>query len=155
MENPNYKNENIERNNLNNMWKNQFLKVKNSLLELQKDLIELKDRELKDRVVKIKKETEEVFSKLVIVFIDDMDKFWEKYMKKIRPIKDTWYDSLINYISEPIRNSLVGFKHIFVSRFNTPKQIVFGRGKKLSKPKTQNKINNIRNPFKLKKKKKR
>ena len=75
-------------------------------------------------------------------------------MKKIRPIKNTWYDCLINYISEPIRNSLVGFKHIFVSRFNTPKQIVFGRGKKLSKAKTQNKINNIRNPFKLKKKKK-
>ena len=108
MENPNYKNENIERNNLNNMWKNQFLKVKNSLLELQKDLIELKDRELKDRVVKIKKEIKEVFSKPSIVFIDDMDRFWEKYMKKIRPIKNTLYDCLINYISEPIRNSLVG-----------------------------------------------
>ena len=78
MENPNYKNENIERNNLNNMWKNQFLKVKNSLLELQKDLIELKGRELKGREVKIKKEIEEVFSKPVIVFIDNMDKFWEK-----------------------------------------------------------------------------
>ena len=34
MENPNYKNENIERKYLNNMRKNQLLKVKNSLLEL-------------------------------------------------------------------------------------------------------------------------
>ena len=35
------------------MRKNQFLKVKNSPLELQKDLIESKDRELNDREVKI------------------------------------------------------------------------------------------------------
>ena len=33
MANPNYKNENIER-----MQKDQFLKVRNSLLELEKDL---------------------------------------------------------------------------------------------------------------------
>ena len=31
---------------------------------------------------------------------------------------------------------------------------MYGRGKKLSKPKTQNKTNTIRNPFTLKKKKK-
>ena len=36
MENVNYKNENIERKYLHNMRKNQFLKVKNSLLELKK-----------------------------------------------------------------------------------------------------------------------
>ena len=30
------------------MQKNQFFKVKNSLLELEKDFIELKDRKLKD-----------------------------------------------------------------------------------------------------------
>ena len=36
MENPNYKNENIERKNLKNIQKDQFLKVKNSLLELEK-----------------------------------------------------------------------------------------------------------------------
>ena len=54
MENPSYKNVNIERIYLNNTWKNQILKVKNSLLELEKDFIELKDRELKDREVKIK-----------------------------------------------------------------------------------------------------
>ena len=35
-----------------NMRKSQFLKVKNSLLELEKDFIELKDKELKDREVK-------------------------------------------------------------------------------------------------------
>ena len=40
----NYKNENIERKYLKNMWKNQFLKVNNSLLKLEKDFIELKDR---------------------------------------------------------------------------------------------------------------
>ena len=48
MENPNYKNQNIERKYLNNMQKNQFLKVKNSLLELEKDFMELRDRQLKD-----------------------------------------------------------------------------------------------------------
>ena len=44
MENLNYKNKSIEKKYLNNMRKNQFLKVKNSLLELEKDFIELKDR---------------------------------------------------------------------------------------------------------------
>ena len=59
-ENPNYKNENIERKYLNNIEKNQFLKVKNSLLELEKDFIELKDKELNNRDVKIEREMEEV-----------------------------------------------------------------------------------------------
>ena len=36
------------------MRKNYFLNVMNSLLELEKDLIELKDRELKNREVKLK-----------------------------------------------------------------------------------------------------
>ena len=56
MENPSYKNKNIESKYLNNVRKNQFLKVKNSLLELEKYNIELKDRELKDREVRIKRE---------------------------------------------------------------------------------------------------
>ena len=43
MEHPNYKNENIERKYLTSTQKNQFLKVKNNLLELEKDFIELKD----------------------------------------------------------------------------------------------------------------
>ena len=83
-----------------------------------------------------------------------MGKFKEKEMKKIRPIKNTWYDWLISYISESIRKTEVGFKDKVISLFktNTPKQTVYGRGKKLSKPKTQNKINSIRNPFILKKK---
>ena len=38
------------------MRKNQFLKVKNSLLVLEKEFIELKDMELKDIEVKIKRE---------------------------------------------------------------------------------------------------
>ena len=32
-----------------------------------------------------------------------MDKFEQKEMKKIRAIKSTWYDWLINYIPETIR----------------------------------------------------
>ena len=75
MENPNYKNENVERIYLNNLQKNQFLKVKNSLLELEKDFTELKDRELKDGEVKIKREIGELFFKLIILSVDDMGKF--------------------------------------------------------------------------------
>ena len=63
-------------------------------------------------------------------------------MKKIRPIKNTRYDWLINYIPEIV---------ISLFKTNTPKETVHERGKKLSKPKTQNKT---RNPFILKKKKK-
>ena len=81
-----------------------------------------------------------------------MDKFEEKEMKRIRPIKNTWHDWLINYIPEPIRKSIDGFKDKVISfcLTNTPKQTVHGRGKKLSKSKTQNKV---KNPFILKKKK--
>ena len=104
------------------MRKNQFLKVKNSPLELQKDLIESKDRELNDREVKIEKEIENLFFKPIIVFIDDMDKFKEKEMKKIRPVKNTWYDWLINYISDPITNILDDFKDkvVFLTHLNKP-----------------------------------
>ena len=72
---------------------NQFLKVKNSLLELEKDFIELIDIELKDRETKIKRRMGELFFKLNGITIDDMDSF-EEEMKKIRPIKKTWYDWL-------------------------------------------------------------
>ena len=65
------------------MRKNQFLKVKNSLLELEKDFIELKDRELKRVKVEERQKS---------YFLYDMDEFEEKEMKKIRPIKSTWYD---------------------------------------------------------------
>ena len=43
MKNQGFENENIDRKNLENMWNNQFLLVKNSLLELGKDFMELKD----------------------------------------------------------------------------------------------------------------
>ena len=112
MKNPNYKNKNIAEKYLNNMQKNQFLNVKNSLLELEKDFIELKDRVLKNSDVKIKGEIEQLFCKLIIVSIDDMDKFEQKEMKKIRAIKNTWYDWLINYIPETIRKCVQLFSKI-------------------------------------------
>ena len=50
----------------------------------------LKEREIKDRQVKIKREIEELFFKPITVSIEDIDKFEQKEMKKIRPIKNTW-----------------------------------------------------------------
>ena len=128
------------------MLKNQFLIAKNSLLELWKDFTELKHRE-----VKTKREIEELFFEPIIVSTDEMDKFEKKKMKNIRPIKNTWYDRLITYIPEPMRKSVDGFKEktVIYLKTNTPKQTMYGRGKKLSKPKTQN----IRHCFILKKKK--
>ena len=40
-----------------------------------------------------------------------------------------WYDWIINYISEPIRKSVSGFKDkiVIVSKTNTPKQTVWER----------------------------
>ena len=90
------------------MRKNQFLMVKNRFLELEKDFTELKDRELKDREVKIKREIEELFFKSIMVSVDDLDKFEQKVMKKIRPIKNTWYHWLLNYIPESIRKTSGG-----------------------------------------------
>ena len=87
----------VERKHLRNRQKNQFLKVKNSPLELEKYFIELKDRKSE-----IKREIEELFFKPIIMSIDDMGKFEEREIKKINPIKNTWYDWLINYISKPI-----------------------------------------------------
>ena len=49
MENLNYKNKDIKRKYLGNMWNIQLLKIKNRLLELEKYFIERKDRKLKDR----------------------------------------------------------------------------------------------------------
>ena len=59
------------------MRKNLFLKVKNSHLELEKELIELKDRE-----VKIKREIEELTFKPIIVSQDYMGSFGKKMKKK-------------------------------------------------------------------------
>ena len=57
--------------------------------------MELKDRELKDTEEKIKREIEELFYKPIILSKDDIDKFEEQEMKKIRPIKRNWFDGLI------------------------------------------------------------
>ena len=66
MQIPNCKSKNIERKYLS-MQKNQFVKVKNNLLESEKGLIELKDRELKDRLVKIKREIQELLCLYVYI----------------------------------------------------------------------------------------
>ena len=55
------------------MQKNQFSKVKKSLFDLEKDFIELKDRELKDRDVKLKTKLEELFFKPIIVSTEKVD----------------------------------------------------------------------------------
>ena len=78
MENLNYKIENIDRKYQENMQKNQFFNLKVSLLELEKDFIELKGTEMKDREVKIKREIEGLFFKPIIVSNVDMDKCEQK-----------------------------------------------------------------------------
>ena len=78
------------------MQSNQSLRVKNSFLELEKYFMELTDRELKDRKENIKREIEELLHKPIIVSKDDMDKFEEQEMKKIRPIIRTLSDQVIN-----------------------------------------------------------
>ena len=61
--------------------------------------------------------------------INDNDKFKQKVMKKKTLIKNTWYDWLINCISEPIRETVDGLKYKDASLFeaNTPKD----HGKKI------------------------
>ena len=80
---------------------------------------------------------------------------------KIKPIKNAWYNWLINYISETIRKVYVVLKMIIsLFKANTLKQTVYGRDKKLNKSKAEkqseeNIINSIRNLFILKKEKKK
>ena len=64
MENSTHKSENIEKKYLNSMQKKQkktIFKGKNGLLELEKLFTELKDRELKDGEVKIKRDRRVIF----------------------------------------------------------------------------------------------
>ena len=49
--------------------------LNNQFLGFEKDFMESKDKELKDREEKIKRETEELFYMPIIVSEDDMDKF--------------------------------------------------------------------------------
>ena len=74
MENLSYKNE--DRKYMNNTQNKQFLKIRNSLFELERDFIELKDRE-----VKIKGETEEP-SYNRSLSIDDMDRLGKRKYRK-------------------------------------------------------------------------
>ena len=70
-----------------------------------------------------------------------MNKFKEKEMKKKRPINNTWYDWLINYITEATRKTVGCIKNKIVNVFKTitpidyNKNAVYGRGKKPSKTK--------------------
>ena len=74
-----------------------------------------------------------------------MDWFEDEEMKKISPNKNTWYDWLINNIPKPIRKSVSVLKNKFISLFktNTPKQTVYGKGQKISKPRKRS----IKKPF--------
>ena len=90
----------------------------------------MKDGKLKDREVKTKRE---------IVSIDDMDKFKQKETKKIKPIKNISYNWLNNYIPGLIRRGEGSLKDVSIFKIkNTSKEtIIYGRGKKPGKPKTQ------------------
>ena len=93
------------------MQKTWFLNVKkNDLLELEKYFINLTDKQLKKREIKLKKVIEELFFKPVIVSIDDMDRFEQKEIKKKRPIKITRYDCKISYIPSSIKKLSVVLK---------------------------------------------
>ena len=67
------------------MWKNQFLKVKNSLLELF-FFFELKDRKLKNREIKFKWKIQELFLKPIIVSADEMDKYERKKWDQLKTL---------------------------------------------------------------------
>ena len=87
----------------------------------------MKDSELKDREKKLKKRWKNYFLNRLLC----LKMIWiglKKKEMKIRPIKNAWYDWLINYIVEPIRNSVGGLKDKIVSLFktNTPKPTVYG-----------------------------
>ena len=74
----NYKDQHTKREYLHN----KILKVKSSLLQLEKKFKELKERELKDRERKVRKGIGELFFKPINTSIEDMDKFEEKEMMK-------------------------------------------------------------------------
>ena len=65
----------LRQKNLNDIWNNQILKIKNNLLELEQYFTELRDRELKETEVKIKGEIEEWIVKLISLSVDVIEKF--------------------------------------------------------------------------------
>ena len=54
--------------------------------------------------------------------------------EKIRPIKKTLYDRLINYIAKPIKNRVGGFKDKSLFKTNTPNQTGYPRKQNIKKP---------------------
>ena len=73
-----------------------------------------------------------------MIWIDLKKKIWGRK----RPIISSWYNCLINYISEPIRKFASSFKDKSISIFKTKTPENYskqteGRGKKLSKLKIQ------------------
>ena len=127
LKHPNSKNK-YSMKKLNNTQRNRLLELKNNILKLKNNFIGLKDRELKDRELKIKNEMEELFlNNLLCLYI--------------------W---LINYTPEPIRKTVDGFKDKVAHLFKTncvwlqkeTKQI-----KNKKKSEKDNIIKNIRNHF--------
>ena len=55
----------------------------------------LKDRKLQDRAEKNRRKIKELFYKSVVVLKDDTNRFEEQEIKKIKPIRKTWFDQLI------------------------------------------------------------
>ena len=79
--------------------------------------MELKDSELEDRKEKLKRELEELFHKSIFVSEDDIGKFDEQEMKKIRPIIRKLFDQLIiqnvmrekpKIIRDKLKNKIIG-----------------------------------------------
>ena len=68
----NHKNKSIDKKYLRNKLSNLFLKVQNSLLEIEKDFIEFNHIELKDSEAKIKREIGKLFFKTHNITLDDM-----------------------------------------------------------------------------------
>ena len=82
MENQTIRTKILRGKHLKYMLNNAFLKVKYNLLELEKDFIELDEIELKDREIKIKRETKKLFLKPLIVPMNDMDRFEKNKERK-------------------------------------------------------------------------
>ena len=82
MENQTIRTKILREKHLKYMLNNAFLKVKYNLLELEKDFMELDEIELKDREIKIKRETKKLFLKPLIVPTNDMDRFEKNKERK-------------------------------------------------------------------------
>ena len=70
------------------MQRSRFVKVKNEFLKVENGFIDLKDRELKDNEIKIKRKIEKLMFQPIVVSINDMDKFEQNEMKKEVPKKN-------------------------------------------------------------------